>query len=356
MIAQISNGTIYTIGHSNSQAIDFINLLKVNNIKLLVDVRSHPYSQHNPHFNKDSISKLLLENEIEYFFLGNYLGGRPKDPSCYKNHEIPKSKVNYLEVVDYEEVAKRDWYKDGIRLLLTKANGNRTAIMCSEDDPNRCHRHHLITHTLTEMGITVKHIRKSGTVEDIAPKLKKEKLQQQQQLRFSEIEERSEGRIAEKTYPDEGSTNKNRRKIFTIGFTKKSAKKFFGLLRENRIERILDIRLNPQGQLAGFAKKDDLPYFLTNLVNCEYLHLLSLAPTEEILSDYKENKNWGEYVKKFEALMDKRDIPTSLDSFLFEEKICCLLCSEATPEKCHRRLVAERLAKKWTDLEIVHLF
>jgi uncharacterized protein (DUF488 family) len=80
MIAQIDNKTIYTIGHSNKQPNEFIDLLKNNSIKLLIDVRSQPYSQYNPQFNKNSLMKTLSDNEINYLFLGNCLGGRPKDP------------------------------------------------------------------------------------------------------------------------------------------------------------------------------------------------------------------------------------------------------------------------------------
>lgn len=144
-------------------------------------------------------------------------------------------------------------------------------------------------------------------------------------------------------------------KLYTIGFTKKSAERFFTLLRENGVERVLDIRLRPDGQLAGFAKQGDLAYFLSRLVNCEYCHLPILAPTDEIIDDYRRDGDWNRYVRRFEALMDERSVPDSLERRLFEERVCCLLCSEATPDKCHRRLVAERLAREWPGTEVVHL-
>jgi len=144
-------------------------------------------------------------------------------------------------------------------------------------------------------------------------------------------------------------------KLYTIGFTKKSAEQFFSLIRQNGVERLLDIRLHPGGQLAGFAKQDDLAYFLRELAGCEYQHMPSLAPTDDILSTYRKDRNWPRYVKGFEALMDERNVPTSLDRPIFQEKACCLLCSEATPEKCHRQLVAERLAQHWPDVEVIHL-
>jgi uncharacterized protein (DUF488 family) len=143
--------------------------------------------------------------------------------------------------------------------------------------------------------------------------------------------------------------------LFTIGFTKKSAERFFGLLRDNGVQRLVDIRLHPGGQLAGFAKSDDLAYFLRELANCAYTHLSELAPTDEILSTYRKDHKWPVYVQRFEGLMDERHIPQSLDHAPFVEERCCLLCSEATPQQCHRRLVAERLARDWGDIEIVHL-
>jgi len=95
-------------------------------------------------------------------------------------------------------------------------------------------------------------------------------------------------------------------KLYTIGFTKKSAENFFTLLQKNNIKRLIDIRLNPDGQLAGFAKRNDLAYFLSHLVDCEYQHIKVLAPTDDILSDYRKDHDWDRYVKRFEALMDER--------------------------------------------------
>ena len=144
-------------------------------------------------------------------------------------------------------------------------------------------------------------------------------------------------------------------KIYTIGFTQKSAEQFFGLLAENGVRRVVDIRLRPDGQLSGFAKKDDLRYFLEALIECSYVHLPQLSPTDEILKAIAANHDWSKYEADFEALMDARRIPDALDRELFEDGVCCLLCSEASPEKCHRRLVAERLQRAWEDVEIIHL-
>jgi uncharacterized protein (DUF488 family) len=143
--------------------------------------------------------------------------------------------------------------------------------------------------------------------------------------------------------------------LYTIGFTQKSADRFFSLLRENNVERLVDIRLRLCGQLSGFAKGSGLAWFLRQLNACDYLHLPQLAPTAEILGGYRKDHDWDRYVRQFEALMDERAIPDSLDHASFAAQPSCLLCSEATPERCHRRLIAERMARGWPDLEIVHL-
>ena len=144
-------------------------------------------------------------------------------------------------------------------------------------------------------------------------------------------------------------------KIYTIGFTKKSARRFFDLLKENRVECLVDIRLHPHGQLSGCTKKDDLSYFLKELIACDYRHMPNLAPTDDILKTYREDKDWGKYERAFEALMDQRNIPEVLDRTLFEDNNCCFMCSQDIPKKCHRRLVSERLALEWNNVEIIHL-
>jgi uncharacterized protein (DUF488 family) len=144
-------------------------------------------------------------------------------------------------------------------------------------------------------------------------------------------------------------------KIYTIGFTQKTAQQFFEILSNNNVQCLVDIRLHPDGQLAGFTKKEDLRYFLTRLIGCDYRHFDRLAPSDDFLKAYRADHNWVKYVDRFEDLMDQRGIPETLDRTLFEEKVCCLLCSEPTPEQCHRRLVAERLARAWQQVEIIHL-
>ena len=144
-------------------------------------------------------------------------------------------------------------------------------------------------------------------------------------------------------------------KLYTIGFTQKPAERFFGLLAEHGVEQIVDIRLKPAGQLSGFAKQGDLAWFLERLNGAGYVHLPQLAPSAEIRDAYRQDHDWERYVPRFEGLMDARRIPDTLDPRLFTERVSCLLCSEPTAERCHRRLVAERLARAWPPVEVVHL-
>jgi uncharacterized protein (DUF488 family) len=144
-------------------------------------------------------------------------------------------------------------------------------------------------------------------------------------------------------------------KIFTIGFTKKSAEMFFSRLKYARVKRLVDVRLNNVSQLAGFTKRDDLQYFTKAICGIEYVHIPNLAPTAEILDPYKKQKNgdWPLYERQFLELMRARRIEETVSRDLLDSG--CLLCSEETPHHCHRRLVAEYLKEKWDGIEIEHI-
>jgi uncharacterized protein (DUF488 family) len=143
--------------------------------------------------------------------------------------------------------------------------------------------------------------------------------------------------------------------VYSIGFTKKTAEQFFGLLKNTGIRRLLDVRLNNVSQLAGFSKREDLQYFLRAICGAEYMHEPLLAPTKEMLDDYKKKKgSWAEYERAFLALLAERRIEDKLDRLLFAAPTV-LLCSEPTPNNCHRRLVLEYLQDKWPELTIHHL-
>lgn len=144
--------------------------------------------------------------------------------------------------------------------------------------------------------------------------------------------------------------------IFTIGFTRTTAEHFFDRLKSQRVERLLDVRLNNKSQLAGFAKRDDLAYFLRELVGASYEHAPLLAPTQDILDDFKKKGEmpWEEYERRFLSLMREREVENELSPEDFSQRTV-LLCSEDTPEHCHRRLVAEYLHDHWGEVEIIHL-
>lgn len=143
--------------------------------------------------------------------------------------------------------------------------------------------------------------------------------------------------------------------IYSIGFTKKTAQQFFELLKKHGIRRLLDVRLNNVSQLAGFTKRDDLRYFLREICNADYMHEPLLAPTQEMLDEYKKRKGaWQDYEVKFLALMAERRIEEKLDRSVFSTPTV-LLCSELKPDHCHRRLVLEYINNKWGDIIIRHL-
>lgn len=138
--------------------------------------------------------------------------------------------------------------------------------------------------------------------------------------------------------------------ICTMGFAQKNARTFFDLLKENNVAVLIDIRLNNKSQLAGFTKGSDLEYFLPNLSDCEYCHEVDFAPTKEILDSYKDKKTtWEEYENAFIPLMHKREAKAKFDKKYRKYNCICFLCSEVTPEQCHRRLVAELVADS-TDI------
>lgn len=143
--------------------------------------------------------------------------------------------------------------------------------------------------------------------------------------------------------------------VYTIGFTKRTAEEFFEALKRAGVKRLLDVRLNNSSQLAGFTKRDDLPYFLKEICGAEYIHQPLLAPTQELLDDYKKRKgNWQDYERRFLQLIEQRKVEETIDRLMFDLPTA-LLCSETTAEHCHRRLVLEYLDKKWGDVKIVHL-
>jgi uncharacterized protein (DUF488 family) len=146
--------------------------------------------------------------------------------------------------------------------------------------------------------------------------------------------------------------------IFTIGFTKKSAAEFFRLLQEAQVRKLIDIRENRVGQLAGFAKYPDLAYFLDRIAGIAYSYQPMFAPSPEIRDALRKTRDWMQFEKSFLRLMKQRKVLDAIDPSLFEGKVA-LLCAEAEAEKCHRSLVAEMLAQHWSSqghtIEVKHL-
>ncbi|MDR7555012.1 MAG: DUF488 domain-containing protein [Armatimonadota bacterium] len=143
-------------------------------------------------------------------------------------------------------------------------------------------------------------------------------------------------------------------KLYTIGFTRTTAESFFSRLTRAGVKKVVDVRLNNASQLAGFAKKGDLEYFLRVICGIGYEHRSELAPTQEIFHAYKKRRiDWALYEQRFLQLMHDRRIEETLPRPVLED--ACLLCSEHKPERCHRRLVAEYLRDRWKDVDIVHL-
>jgi uncharacterized protein (DUF488 family) len=150
------------------------------------------------------------------------------------------------------------------------------------------------------------------------------------------------------------SDNERTINIFTLGYAGKNAEEFFTILKQAGIRKVIDVRLYNTSQLAGFTKRQDIEYFLQAIVGADYVHLPIMAPTKQLLNDYKKGLiSWQEYETQFKAIITHRQIqrhiiPQDVD-------MSCFLCSEAKADNCHRRLVAEYLAKLWQNVLIHHL-
>ncbi len=147
---------IYTIGHSNINQKDFIEILSLFKIQILVDVRSSPYSKFVPHFNRENIKTALIDSNIKYIFMGHQIGGKPKNKKYYQNGKV-----------DYNLIAKTDHFKEGIIKIIELNKDDDLVLMCSEENHYKCHRHNLITQILIKKGLKVVHIRKCGKMDKI---------------------------------------------------------------------------------------------------------------------------------------------------------------------------------------------
>jgi uncharacterized protein (DUF488 family) len=143
-------------------------------------------------------------------------------------------------------------------------------------------------------------------------------------------------------------------KLFTIGFTQKPARRFFDLLQSNNVSKIIDTRINNSSQLSGFAKGSDLKFFAKEIGDIDYFHELDFAPTKELLAKYRKKEiSWNDYTIEYLNLLDIRKVSQNVN--IEELHNNCLLCSEQSPEKCHRRSLAEYLKAKYPQVSIHHL-
>ncbi len=297
---------VYTVGHSTHPQPQFIGLLVRHGITAVCDVRSRPYSRLNPQFNREEIRRALRQHGIQYVFLGEELGARSKDPACYENGKV-----------QFGRLAQTDLFREGIKRIKNGMKQYRVALMCAEKEPLECHRTILVARHLAAVGIEIQHIHEDGRLETQTAAVSR--LRQMLKLPENDLFRSNadvlndayclqEARIAYETTAiaeaaaDEPLVSRGRRmKVFTIGFTRKSAEAFFSRLRDAGVKRLVDVRLNNSSQLAGFTKRDDLRYFAQAICGIDYVHLPELAPTAEILDPYKKLKNgdWNLYEKQF---------------------------------------------------------
>ena len=150
------------------------------------------------------------------------------------------------------------------------------------------------------------------------------------------------------------SDNEKLVKIFTIGYGGKNAREFFSILKQAGIRKVIDVRLYNTSQLAGFTKKQDMEYFLQAIVGAEYIHMPIMAPTKQLLNDYKKGLiSWQQYETQFKSIITQRQIDKHIEPAVMD--MSCFLCSESNADHCHRRLVAEHLAGLWSNFSIIHL-
>ena len=286
--------------------------------------RSQPFSRYNPQFNRDALRSALLESGTQYAFLGAELGGRPPEPEFYDSEGH----------VLYGAVVKAERFNSGLQRLLKGSDGYRVVMLCSEEDPTHCHRRLLVGRVLAEQEISVAHIRGDGSV------VHDEHLD-------APLQQGTQGAL----FGQEVSPWRSIRSVSPST----PAQDFFESLKSAGVTRLIDVRLNNVSQLAGFAKRDDLRYFLNRICSADYVHEPLLAPNQPLLDAYrKHGSSWADYEIGFRQLMAERRIEERIPKELFEG-IPVLLCSEYTAQHCHRRLVCDYLNEHWGGVETIHI-
>lgn len=342
-----------TIGYSNMGIRDFIEKIKLLRVNCIIDVRTRPYSKYNVSFNKEELRDRLADEGISYFWLGNKLGGK-------------YDKIKYCDEqgkVDYEKVAQSEKFIDGIKEVEKMIPRYNVCIMCSEGDPMKCHRFLLISRMLKEYNIH--HIMANGTViknSELERKLfnmygnfNQLSLFDEDNLESVEVKAyREQGRktayISEKVKEllSQGITEDfpDKIKIFCIGTEGKTAEEFFGLLKEYKVRRIVDIR-GKRNKGKSFATYPDIVYYLK--LNCiSYERISGLIPQEWMTYGYDQRD-----IKKYTSwITNNKSILTLLSEDL--EGTCFLGTSEDY-KYCYRDIIIKELKKQNKNITVRHL-
>ena len=292
---------VYTVGIGRMKKEDVHKLLSRLQVEHVFDVRGATQQRVPLDFKPSNMTDLVSKWGVMYHDETKTLGFRP----------------------NYQLYALSDEFAHSMQPLAEIAKQSNILIACAETDYRKCHRK-LVASFLSRRGLRVHHLVKGLPINF------------QSTLETSMIE------------------RPLARRMFTIGFTKKSMREFATLLRDARIKRVVDIRLRPVSQYSGFARKEDLE-FLLELMGIEYVYSQELAPTPQMLDGYWSNNDWTRYEHAFRKLIDDRKPDDLLKQLLTPGVNVAFLCSEDTPEHCHRRLVSEYAKRIFRDLEIVHL-
>jgi uncharacterized protein (DUF488 family) len=292
---------VYTLGIGRMKPEELKTLLARFHIEHVFDVRGDQQQRVPADLRPPNLTKIVSRFGATYHNEAKPLGHRS----------------------NYQLFALTDEFMHSVQPMVEAAKRSNILIICAEADYRKCHRK-LVASFLSRNGFLVRHIGKDLPT-SFQPTLE------------TSANERPLGH-----------------RVFTIGFTKKSMREFAGILRDARIGRVVDIRLRPISQYSGFARKDDLE-FLLELMRIEYIHALDLAPTPPMLDGYRTDSDWTKYEREFRRLLNERKPDALLRQLLSPGVNVVLLCTEDTPERCHRRLVSDYAKSIMPDLEIIHL-
>ena len=299
---RIEGRVAFTLGAGRLGRNRLVEVLTALQIKHRVDVRDSIVQSKRGALKPSDLASATSALGVEYHDASETLGDRQ----------------------DYRMFALSDEFArsaDGIARLLQDGN---LLLFCAEPDYRRCHRRYIASYLSTHHGVPVRHLRKNLPVN------------------------------FQSTLEASLSQRPSVRRMLTIGFAGKNMREFLDLLRAARIRRLVDIRLRPTSQYAGFARRDDLEY-LMNLLQIEYVHMPELAPTAPLLDGYRDDNDWKRYQDEFRKLLNERKPDELLSRLLTPGTNVAFLCTEDMPQQCHRRLVAEYAKRIFPDIKVIHL-